>query len=176
METRPMTKNITSLGTSPDLKNELIQELQDKGNTILNLGCGEDYIEGWVNIDGNPTVDCDLILNLDDKNVMLPFDTDSVDSIMCLHILEHIHELQALKREMLRVLRPDGALMVIVPDYRSLDAWGDDTHCRAFSVHSFMGQYWPGMRPSTVEEIQCTDCLGFNTTWLLARLTKGENK
>lgn len=110
----------------------------------LNVGCGHDYIEGWINIDGDINVDPDYVVELDSKDVRFPFEDNSMDLIYACHILEHIHHLPELKREFARVLKPGGAMLVVAPHYLSPDAWGDDTHCRAFSFHSFYVTFWPG--------------------------------
>jgi SAM-dependent methyltransferase len=110
----------------------------------VNVGCGHDYIEGWINIDGDAGVDPDHVVELDIRSVRLPFEDNSMDLVYCCHILEHIRHLPELKREFHRILKPGGNVVVVVPHYLSPDAWGDDTHCRGFSFHSFYSTYWPG--------------------------------
>jgi SAM-dependent methyltransferase len=53
----------------------------------------------------------------------LPFGDGSFDLVTALDVVEHLDDDVAVLREMLRVLRPGGQLLVTVPAYRFL--WGD---------------------------------------------------
>jgi len=151
----------------------IIKDLEACGPIRLNLGCGEDYIEGWCNVDYGQTVKCDINVNLDDHMLRLPWDDGVVDAICVYHLLEHIKHLPKLKTEIARVLRTDGLLSVLVPNYLSLDAWGDDTHIRAFSMHSFMGMYWPGLSAVKVTTLKVYDSEKNELEWLLAEIKGG---
>jgi len=107
----------------------------------LNLGCGHDYRydRAWVNYD--MTFPANVI---GDCTQGLPFRNASFDEVWASHILEHIPDLRALQTELARVTRLGGILKAIVPNYDSVDAWGDPTHCRAFSSESFQNAYWQG--------------------------------
>jgi len=120
----------------------------------LNLACGDDYRNGWINLD--LTRPCDVAADVTEG---LPFKESVFEKIIAGHILEHIHDLRGIKKELARILKPGAQLHIFVPHYLSPDAWGDDTHCRAFSSHSFWPQYWPG----------------FDTGHLERRPTKGKN-
>ena len=111
----------------------------------LNLGCGNNIREGWVNLDHpravpsllNPT-GAELVgCNLDYPLVELPFDDNTFEEILAQHVLEHIHNLLPLLQELHRIAEPGGKLLVAVP-YGSADgAWADPTHVRAFFVESW---------------------------------------
>jgi SAM-dependent methyltransferase len=108
----------------------------------INLGCGTDYLDGWINVDGDPNILCELNMELDSPTVKFPYKDDSIDLIYASHVLEHIWYFPQLKKELLRILRPGGIIIAIVPHYLSPDAWGDETHCRAFSNASFASAFW----------------------------------
>jgi 2-polyprenyl-3-methyl-5-hydroxy-6-metoxy-1,4-benzoquinol methylase len=46
----------------------------------------------------------------------LPFSKDSLDSVVCLEVIEHVPDAEILLREIARVLRPDGLLIVSTPN------------------------------------------------------------
>jgi SAM-dependent methyltransferase len=111
---------------------------------LLNIGCGDDILDGWINAD--ISLPCDMQADVS----YLPFKTGSLDKIKASHILEHVQDLVHAQRELARVLKEGGELEVIVPHYQSVDAWGDPTHCRAFSEMSFVDDFWHGFQMTSV--------------------------
>ena len=82
----------------------------------LNLGCGNDLRQGYVNSDlYNDKAD----LKLDSSD--LPYDDNSVDEILAYHIIEHFPYRKALATigEWHRVLKPGGRLRIETPDLLS---------------------------------------------------------
>ena len=83
-----------------------------------HLGCGANYIDGWINIDNNSD---DNIKKLDffwDLRDPLPFPENSVDFIYNEHFLEHLtveEGLSALKG-FKNILKPGGVLRIAMPD------------------------------------------------------------
>ena len=148
----------------------------DDYKTKLNLACGTDYLDGWINVDGSRTIKADMYFNLDAPDIKLPFQNDSIDFIYAAHILEHIVYLPQLQAELIRILKPEGSLMVIVPHYLSVDAWGDPTHCRAFSPASFYGLFWPGLYSKHYDEygVSAEGAAQMNRKWIVCTLRKGE--
>ena len=80
----------------------------------LHLGCGEHYIKGMINIDGNITRRKDLWWDLRNR---LPFGSGTAAFVYCSHTLEHFYPDDALQllREIRRVLSPAGTCRVVVP-------------------------------------------------------------
>ena len=95
----------------------------------LNLGCGDDKIEGWVNIDQIESAD----LRLDLEEAELPFQDESVEEVYASHVMEHLHNFPALMNEIHRVLMPNGVVEIKVPMYPHKEAFGDPTHVRFFT-------------------------------------------
>jgi len=77
----------------------------------LNVGAGDKYIPGFINIDrhGNQDLNSDAF--------PLPFPTDHADELWAIHLLEHLHRGQAsnVLTEWFRVLKPGGKLVIEVP-------------------------------------------------------------
>jgi len=82
----------------------------------LNLGCGGDKREGYVNIDVREDVEPDLKLDLETEG--LPFSNNTVEEILMIDFLEHIsfHRVLKLLKECHRVLIHGGKIEVRVPD------------------------------------------------------------
>jgi SAM-dependent methyltransferase len=75
---------------------------------VINLGSGNNNISNLVsNIDifafDNIDLTCDI--------ASLPFKDNSVDVIMSIAVLEHVHNPQAVVDEIYRVLKPDGGIV-----------------------------------------------------------------
>lgn len=85
-------------------------------NLLVQVGCGPNGRDGWVNMDCFPreTVNCLYDIRRD-----LPFDDESVSGIFCEHVFEHLDYSQAVPTflaECYRCLAPGGVLRIIVPD------------------------------------------------------------
>lgn len=111
---------------------------------LLNVGCGKDVREGFINID----------LFSDDGRVVymdirkLEFDDNSVDLILASDILEHFshREIDSILYEWARVLKPNGELIIRSPSLKLqtkaylTGAWNADIA----SYMIFGGQTNPG--------------------------------
>lgn len=81
----------------------------------LNIGCGKDFIQGYINIDIQPLGGVDLAI---DVKLGLPFEDESIDEICCynfIHILSK-KEWREFKKEITRVLKPRGKLCLVLHD------------------------------------------------------------
>ena len=87
----------------------------DRGDVLscLNLGCGEDYREGWVNVDVSDEVDPDYEFDVAEGD--WPFDDNSFQHVLARHVLEHLQNPVAALEEIARVLEPDGTLELVYP-------------------------------------------------------------
>jgi hypothetical protein len=83
----------------------------------LNLGCGDEWRAGWVNIDLRPEVS-DVVCSVD----QLPFADGCVAEILAEDILEHvwIDRIGAILAEWRRVLQPGGNVAIKVPNLEEL--------------------------------------------------------
>lgn len=83
--------------------------------TKLNLGCGNNSITGFINIDSRPLPGVDLVCDVFNK---LPFEDNSVEMIVGNHILEHINykRTKGVLEEWYRVLHFGGEIRIRVPN------------------------------------------------------------
>jgi len=82
----------------------------------LHLGCGDNYIPGFVHIDIIPRDHIDYVCSVDS---LYMFKDDSIDLIYASHLLEHFkrNEVPRVLFEWNRVLKRDGILRIAVPDF-----------------------------------------------------------
>lgn len=100
----------------------------------LNLGCGSDIKEGWINVDSVHLSGVDHVVNLSvDK---LPFDDASVDGVLCQDVMEHINFIFLLG-EIYRVLKPGSKVEIRVPHFSYHRAFEDPTHIHYFTAETF---------------------------------------
>jgi SAM-dependent methyltransferase len=86
------------------------------GGLRLHVGCGNERLEGYLNIDRDPSARADLIL--DARRLNRVFGTGFVAEILMIHALGYMSlwEARLFFREALRVLRPGGRLILEAPD------------------------------------------------------------
>lgn len=90
----------------------------------LNLGCGRDIREGWVNVDlyGESVLKHDL-------NVRpWPFENDSAEEVIMHHVLEHLPDTIGVMKELYRVCKGDAVIHIAVPHPFHDDFISDPTH------------------------------------------------
>lgn len=105
----------------------------------INLGCGLERIDGYTNIDEDRLVNPDYVINLDDMNIKLPFEDNSVEAIHAHHILEHIGEgFIPLMKELYRVSEHGCILDIEVPHHQHERFYSDPTHKRPITVSGMM--------------------------------------
>ncbi len=100
----------------PPSLNVILQE----NKLCLNIGCGESYLDGFINIDcvEGGQVKVDLLLDITTQP--LPYKDNSVDEIWMIHSLEHIEirKWDFILGEFHRVLKVNGILCLSYPEFR----------------------------------------------------------
>jgi SAM-dependent methyltransferase len=100
----------------------------------LNIGCGNDIKEGFINLDITQLPGVDVVCDI--ENSLLPFENNTFEYIMCIDVLEHVDYPKVLK-EIHRILKPDGIVEIRVPHFTSSNNYIDPTHKRMFSFRTF---------------------------------------
>ena len=89
----------------------------------LHLGCGHNYLDGWINIDGPKNELCydDLKADIYSRIEDLEYPDNSIDEILMNAVFEHFPRHVAIMqlRKFYKWLKPSGKLTILVPDF-----WG----------------------------------------------------
>lgn len=147
---------------------EIQRLVSPAGRSFLDVGCGEGALgqalkqAGAARVAGiEMTPDAallardrlDALVEGDITQVELPFADGEFDYIVFADVLEHLPQPEAVLRRMLRYLRPDGRVVISVPNMRfylvllrlMVDRWAytdsgvrDRTHLRIFTRRSLV--------------------------------------
>ena len=112
---------------------------------ILNLGCGKDKYSTrrMIKLDPKDDVVGLDMLKLDGVDVVhdlnklpLPFKDESFDIVYSAHVLEHLDDVDALCKDIHRILKPNGKMIAIVPHHTNPCAYSHH-HKKYWSMTSF---------------------------------------
>ena len=84
----------------------------------IDIGCGKNKKHGYIGIDKIATGD--IIANIE---YGLPIKSDSVKTIYCSHVIEHLGDPLKIFLEMYRVLITKGIAEIIVPHFSNIGAF-----------------------------------------------------
>ena len=124
-------------------KIKLIDKFQPKKGKLLDIGAGTgDFLvmaakNGWDTIGLEPSPKAKAIA--ESKGVkfleeLSKMPNESADAITMWHVLEHVPDVQAQITELKRILKPDGVLIVAVPNFKSFDAQHYGKYWAAYDV------------------------------------------
>lgn len=100
----------------------------------LNLGCGNDIREGYVNLDIAKLQGVDIVWDI--NKLPLPFKKEEFDEILCNDVLEHVEYIPLLK-DLHRILKKGGIIKIRVPHFTSKNLYADPKHKHGFSSETF---------------------------------------
>ncbi|RNC80601.1 MAG: methyltransferase domain-containing protein [Phycisphaera sp.] len=100
-----------------------LKRLREMFTGKLNLGCGEDPLPGWTNIDGGDgqwyeAPKADDVIRLDVFDALAHIEDASCDAVFSEHFFEHfsLEDGHRLITEWARVLKPGGLVRVVTPN------------------------------------------------------------
>jgi 2-polyprenyl-3-methyl-5-hydroxy-6-metoxy-1,4-benzoquinol methylase len=115
-------------------KLKLINAFGTEGKSLLDIGCGTgDFLEiaqqnDWTVSGIEPNQSARIIANkkveaaVYEIEELLKFQDHSFDVITLWHVLEHLPKLEEHILTIKRLLKPNGTLIIAVPNYKSYDA------------------------------------------------------
>jgi SAM-dependent methyltransferase len=114
---------------------DLVAVQGDGELAVADIGCGANKQVPWaIGVDAVEQPGVDVVADVDEG---LPFDSDSLDHVFAVHVLEHVGDMVAVMAELQRVLRPTGVLHVLCPHWRHVNAAADPTHVRPIDALTF---------------------------------------
>jgi len=104
----------------------------------LNVGCGRNIREGWVNLDSAALPGVDIVCDLENlRAIPIDLPDETVNHFLLSHVIEHVRDSLGLMQELWRLATPGAVAVVRVPHGGSDEAWEDPTHVRSYFPGSF---------------------------------------
>lgn len=100
----------------------------------LHLGCGNDYMEGYINCDWSDSIKKDKKIDITKK---LPFEDNSIEEIIINHTLEHTQKPIEVLKEFYRICKNGAIIKISVPYFSSESAFSMIDHYSFYSFTTF---------------------------------------
>jgi 2-polyprenyl-3-methyl-5-hydroxy-6-metoxy-1,4-benzoquinol methylase len=146
-------------------KRNLVQKVVGlKNGNLLDVGAGTGAFAhtmlqaGWkiTGLEPDTTARANALLNYDLKLSELTnlhqLESNSFDAITMWHVLEHVHDLHGYLETYLRILKPDGRLIIAVPNYTSYDAAVYKEYWAAYDVPRHLYHFSPASMQTLLEQ------------------------
>ncbi len=125
------------------------------GKNLLDYGCGTGEFLNYCNNHGMTVTGFEpdpearehgiktYQLNLVDEAKLFGHADNTFDAITLWHVLEHVHRLKDTLSQLHRMLRPDGTLVIAVPNHTSHDAIAYDKYWAAYDLPRHIYHFQP---------------------------------
>jgi len=101
----------------------------------LNLGCGKDIKEGYVNVDFVKQKGINVVCDL--EKFPWPFKDNEFDEVFASHFLEHVKDFERTLLEIKRITKRGAIIRIRVPHFSCGVTYRDPTHKTFFSYFTF---------------------------------------
>lgn len=101
----------------------------------LNLGCGTDIKEGYVNLDMVEKEGVDVVHDL--NKYPYPFDDNTFDEVVMCDVLEHLDNIIKTIEEIWRICKNNAMVYIDVPNYNSFNQVSNPQHKLLFNYETF---------------------------------------
>jgi SAM-dependent methyltransferase len=139
------------------MKDEFTRKVSNK----LNLGCGRDIREDYINLDFERYNGIDVIHDL--NKFPYPFKDNTFEEILAMNIMEHLNDPNKFIKELWRMGKNNCRIRINVPHFSSRCAWIDLTHKRPFSFDSF--EYYSRLKNSGESSLITNDEVFFKVDY-----------
>jgi len=95
---------------------------------ILDIGCGNNKIEGAVGLDIDPSTKADILWDL--NKYPYPFGDNEFDEIYSKHVIEHVDDPTAFVKEIHRIIKPKGVCFLETPHFSCYVSYSEPQHKR----------------------------------------------
>lgn len=125
----------------PNIK-DWLDEYIPKGSKILDVGCGDMFLSTvcpdyeWVGIDLDATKH-PKAMKQDISSVPYKFKAGEFDVTICSEVLEHVFEPHKILRELNRITKTGGHLIVTVPNFDNFDNLMNHYRVLLFDIRKF---------------------------------------
>jgi SAM-dependent methyltransferase len=136
----------------------------------INLGCGDKHVPGFLGVDRYRAAAVEMLCDVERS---LPFRDSTIDAIHLDNLIEHVLDITALVRELVRVARPGARISIVTPHFSSLASWMDPTHLHHlsyFSMNHYEHEYLRCALPGRVNVTQRRLSFGGGVLGVLGRL------
>jgi 2-polyprenyl-3-methyl-5-hydroxy-6-metoxy-1,4-benzoquinol methylase len=135
-------------------KVSLLNKLAPRRGKLLDYGCGTGHFlaaaksAGWEVAGLEPSARAREEASrrvgrpIGQEN-LASFEAGTFDAITLWHVLEHVHSLNETLSQLIALLKPDGILLVAVPNVESLDAQHYREHWAAYDVPRHLYHFAP---------------------------------
>jgi hypothetical protein len=115
-------------------RNQISAYLRASEQPRLNLGCGQNILPGWMNVDLEGGRHGSIFM---DATRPWPLPDNTFDAILCEHMIEHVPKDTGrhILSEGFRVLKPTARIRVVTPDLSSMAQLILDPMCPAFNSY-----------------------------------------
>jgi hypothetical protein len=111
---------------------------QNSDVKLLHLGCGNDIMPGWINLDRASTAGADIVFDLETcAEARLPIESDSVDGIYMCHAFQQIEAVVPMMQELHRIAKADARFIIRLPHGASDNAVADPTQRHRYLPDNF---------------------------------------
>lgn len=117
-------------------KRNILDRISEIRDLSLELGCGSRKRNtDAVGIDVLDYECVDIVGDVYDVLGRIP--DSSVSAVYSYHFFEHLEDIEALMKELGRIIKEDGLLVVVTPHFSNPYYYSDHTHKHQFGLYSF---------------------------------------
>jgi len=102
---------------------------------VLDLGCGFSKQSDAIGMDRIAGCDADVLGDI--SRLPLPFCDNSMNTVYCMDVLEHLPDVIGTMEEIWRIAKQGADVFIVSPMMSSANLHNDPTHLRAFTSRSF---------------------------------------